>query len=419
MSDTVMKDKQTMRPMPGGMKPGGPVGPNFDGEKIVYTEHWSHVRFGGTVMTDALVKHALGLASYGMSDAGEVFETMCHVDPSSREGWIDAWSAMAKRVQRTAEQAEGAGHNVSAASAYLRAATYWRMSLMDFDGIDDPRMVSHITASSECYEKYLALGDYPGERVEIPYEGTTLPAHVYRSPFARGNAPLLICTPGRDTFAEDTRWIYDGAIRRGYHVLTYDGPGQGAALRVQGLPFRPDWENVLALVIDYALEAIEGVDPERIACAGVSFGGFLVPRALCFEKRVKAAVVSPGTLEWSKPFSMVMAMIASMEETERPPFMNTMLKDYAWKQGVPEAEVSAELAKYDITDIVGQIGCDMLVLDGTSEVNPGKAQLLYDSLECPKTYHLFDEDSTAQCHAQMGGYATASAFILDWLDEHV
>ena len=117
MSDTAMKDKQTMRPMPGGMKPGGPVGPNFDGEKIVYTEHWSHVRFGGTVMTDALVKHALGLASYGMSDAGEVFETMCHVEPSSREGWIDAWSAMAKRVKRTAVQAEGAGHNVSAASA--------------------------------------------------------------------------------------------------------------------------------------------------------------------------------------------------------------------------------------------------------------------------------------------------------------
>lgn len=397
----------------------GPMEPNFDGEKVVYTEHWSHIRFGGSVMTDALVKHVLGLASFGMSDVGEVFETMCHVDPNSRDSWIVAWSGMAKRLQDRAEAAAVAGHRVSASSAYLRAATYWRVSLMDFDGIDDPRMRSHIVASSECYEKYLELGDYPGEYVEIPYEDTYLPAHVYRSPMADADAPLLICTPGRDTFAEDTRWIYDGALKRGYHALTYDGPGQGSVLRVQGLPFRPDWENVLGPVIDFALANIHGVDPTRIACAGVSFGGFLVPRALTHEKRVKAAVLSPGTLEWCQPFSMVMAMIASMNEDERPPFMNTMIRDYAWKQGVAQEDVSTELLKYDITDTANRIECDMLVLDGTSEVNPGKSQQLFDALACSKTYHLFDEDSTAQCHAQMGGYATASEFILDWLDEHV
>ena len=401
------------------MRPGGPMGPSFEGEQIKYTEHWSHVRFGSTVMTDALVKHALGLASFGMSDVGEVMETMCHVEPSDRESWINAWSAMAKRLQGRAETAEAAGHGVSAASAYLRAATYWRMSLMDFDGIDDPRMKSHMANSSACYEKYLELGDYPGARVEIPYEGTTLPAHVYRSPVAGDAVPLLICTPGRDTFAEDTRWIYDGALKRGYHVLTYDGPGQGATLRLQGLPFRHDWENVLGPVIDYALQNIPGIDPDRIACAGVSFGGFLVPRAAAFDKRIKAAVLSPGTMEWCQPFSMVMAMIASMDPAERPPFMATMLADYAWKQGVPEQEVSAELLKYDNSDVVDRIECAMLVLDGTSEVNPGKAKAFYNALSCPKTYHLFDEDSTAQCHAQMGGYATASEYIFDWLDEHL
>ena len=105
------------------MRSRGPMGPNFDGEKVVYTEHWSHIRFGGSVMTDALVKHVLGLASFGMSDVGEVFETMCHVDPNSRDSWIVAWSGMAKRLQDRAEAAAVAGHRVSASSAYLRAAT--------------------------------------------------------------------------------------------------------------------------------------------------------------------------------------------------------------------------------------------------------------------------------------------------------
>jgi hypothetical protein len=36
-----------------------------------------------------------------------------------------------------------------------------------------------------------------------------------------------------------------GAVRRGYNCLTFDGPGQGAPLREQKLPFRYDWEKVV------------------------------------------------------------------------------------------------------------------------------------------------------------------------------
>lgn len=35
----------------------------------------------------------------------------------------------------------------------------------------------------------------------------------------------------------------------------------------------------------------------------------------------------------------------------------------------------------------------------------------------PKEYHLFGFDSTAQCHCQTGGYAPASEFIMNWLEE--
>jgi hypothetical protein len=43
------------------------------------------------------------------------------------------------------------------------------------------------------------------------------------------------------------------ANRRGYHCLLFDGPDQGRVLITQGLPMRPDWENVVRPVIDYAL----------------------------------------------------------------------------------------------------------------------------------------------------------------------
>jgi hypothetical protein len=35
------------------------------------------------------------------------------------------------------------------------------------------------------------------------------------------------------------------ANERGYHAMTFDGPGQQASLFLQGIPLRHDWEAVL------------------------------------------------------------------------------------------------------------------------------------------------------------------------------
>ena len=59
------------------------------------------------------------------------------------------------------------------------------------------------------------------------------------------------------------------ALERGYHAMTFDGPGQQAALFLQQLPFRHDWEAVLTPVVD-AMVARPDVDPGRIALIGVS-----------------------------------------------------------------------------------------------------------------------------------------------------
>ena len=110
---------------------------------------------------------------------------------------------------------------------------------MNYTDIHSPKVQECARTYMDCYARYLPLSGYPGEYIEILYEDTVLPGHIYRSPYAEGKAPLLVITPGRNTWAEDTRWIYDEAIRRGIHCIIYDGPGQGLALRMQGLTFRP------------------------------------------------------------------------------------------------------------------------------------------------------------------------------------
>jgi len=271
---------------------------------------------------DALVKHTLGLTLYGMSDLGEVLEVVSQLKESDEESWINAWSAIAQRLQYRAEKAERADKRVTASTAYLRASTYWRVSLMSFNNPNDPRISDYARASSKCYERYLELSGYPGRYVEIPYEDRFLPGHFYRSPVAGDKAPLLILTPGQDTWAEDTRWVYDAAIRRGIHCLVYDGPGQGLALRLNNLRFRPDWENVVRPVVDFAL-TIPGIDPSRIGLMGLSFGGFLAPRAAAFEKRIKVCIADPGNLRWGDGMIGILQTISNLQPHQRPPELNS------------------------------------------------------------------------------------------------
>jgi dienelactone hydrolase len=87
------------------------------------------------------------------------------------------------------------------------------------------------------------------------------------------------------------------AVERGYNVLAFDGPGQFGPLHREGLHFRPDWEKVVTPVVDFALK-LPGVDPQKIALMGISFGGELAPRAAAFEKRVAALIANDGIYDY-------------------------------------------------------------------------------------------------------------------------
>jgi pimeloyl-ACP methyl ester carboxylesterase len=68
-------------------------------------------------------------------------------------------------------------------------------------------------------------------------------------------------------------------------VVTYDGPGQGAALREQALVFRPDWEDALTRA---------EIDPDRLVLLGYGLGGYLTARAAAHEHRLAALILDDG-----------------------------------------------------------------------------------------------------------------------------
>lgn len=233
----------------------------------------------------------LGFMYYGGSDLGEMIATAERITEGDFESWFTEWDKLGHRILARADASLDAGHLVSAREAYLRASTYFRTAEFYLHGDPgDPRILSESRASQKAYAEAAKLTGPTWEPIEIPYEGTTLPGCFYKVDNSGKPRPTVIFHGGFDSSVEEL--FYFGAaaaIRRGYNCLTFDGPGQGAPMREQKLPFRPDWEKVVTPVVDYALTRPD-VDGDNLALIGMSMGGYLAARAVASEHRFRAAV---------------------------------------------------------------------------------------------------------------------------------
>jgi alpha-beta hydrolase superfamily lysophospholipase len=398
---------------------------------------WYELGIMGDPISDNQLLYMLGAAWEGMADAGECLDTAGRIQAADVWSWTREWQRTADRVRAVAEASAARGHRVSAGEAYLRSTTYYHGALLRHPEPRDRGVLETARRAASCFERALELLSIPAHPVRIPYERTALPGHFFRSPMARGRAPVLVVFQGRDAWPEDARYLWDGAIRRGYHCLTFHGPGQGLALREHGLPFRSDWERVVTPAVDFVVKQPQ-VDPRRVVVMGLSMGGALAPRAAAFEKRIHTCIANPGVHSWSDAmFALLDEMapgLAPLLETDprafdarvsqmmgSAPFYKWAFADWMWKHGARSpSELLLKLKDFTNAPVVDRISCQMLVMDGTAEAfTAGQAKKLYDSLTCPKDYMLFTEEDTGLVHCQTGAHAVAAQRMFDWLDEHV
>ena len=229
-----------------------------------------------------------GFANYGGADLGEVLATTATIKNKDESSWLASWRATADRVSELAQQELLAGHRVSAREAFLRASNYYRTA--EFFRRESPALDPLVkvisTSARDSFAAAAALFESPVEPVSIPYEGTTLPGYLYLVDSSGASRPTVVYNNGYDSTLEESYFaVAAAALRRGYNALAFDGPGQGAALREQGLVFRADWEAVITPVIDFALTRPE-IAPDKMALFGYSLGGYLVARAAaCLHDR--------------------------------------------------------------------------------------------------------------------------------------
>ncbi|GAB0105468.1 alpha/beta fold hydrolase [Nocardia sp. JMUB6875] len=374
-------------------------------------------------------------ANYGGADLGEILVTARAIADGDEASWHREWKATAARVEVAGRQALAAGHRVSAREALLRASNYYRNS--EFYLRDDPFNDADVKDASQrariTFADAAALMDRPVEAVAIPYEGTTLPGYLFLVDDSGTPRPTVIFTSGFDSIVEEAYFaLAAAALSRGYNCLAYDGPGQGAALREQRLFFRPDWENVITPVVDYALTRTE-IDGDRIALYGYSLGGLLVPRAAAFEHRIAAVVADGGLYDYGAfnlrnvPQFLREWVMDGRDDLVEPVVRMMMaqhtalrwaLRNGVWTFGADSiSDYVRRTEAYNLAGVAESITAPTLVFDPENDIFAGEPERLYRALTCPATLIRMPENEGGGEHCCYGGRATMHRHMFDWLDE--
>jgi len=388
-----------------------------------------------------LTEIALGSTFWQGADIGEVLSTAHRIHNGKAQSWVDEWTATADRLADEADKNATAGHDTSAAAQYLRASNYYSLATYSADGTGDTTLFATLWEKHRhAWERFLDTRDFGStvvESVEIPYEDTTLPGYFFRAGAADEPRRTMIVVNGSDGSIVDA-WGSGiaGALDRGWNTLAFDGPGQNAALLRQGLAFRPDWENVIAPVVDF-LSSRADVDETKLAIQGVSQAGYWVPRAVAFEHRIAAAVADPGVTDVSTavlshlPHPMLKLIEAGEQEkfdrdlnviAKFSPGLKPMMTLRMRPYGVDTPyDFFAGSRDYKLSDeMISQITCPVLITSPEHEQFwPGQSDALMDKLTGSKTLLTFTEAEGADSHVEPAALGVRGERIFDWLDDQI
>lgn len=390
------------------------------------------------IFTDEAFKfetlRAAGFAADAGSDIGEVVVTTAQIPEGDEDAWTAAWKATAERTAQRGEDSLEIGDTVSAREAFLRASSYYRSA--EFyrrkDPLNDPAVLELSRLSKDYMIKGGRLLDGPFREVEIPFEGDSLPGYLFLVDDSGTPRPTVIYTNGFDSTREEGFFVIGAAaLRRGYNFLAYDGPGQGWMIREKKVPYRPDWENVLGPVVDYAL-TVRDIDPHKIVHFGYSLGGYLVSRYAAHDHRSAAIVCNDGMTTFYASYPPIpadtLALIEQGRDAEALPLLETMIKDDTnarwglqngvWVNGVSNfAEYVRSTAAYTLTDEdIHQIQTPTLLLEGEDDkVFAGQAAHVAGQLRAPHQHIVMRSADGAGAHCHEGAMYLLHQTVFNFL----
>jgi dienelactone hydrolase len=375
------------------------------------------VHFPGNLRWSNAMQIVKGMAPYGAIAMEEVDRIGDRLKAREHESdpdvaWKEEWSAMADRVAKVADAAAADGRQITAGNHYMRAANYY-YSAERFIPPGDEKMAMYRNAL-RCWHAALERLHPTIERVEVPYEGKSLPAYFLPAP-GPGRKRTVVLFDGMDN-AKEMSVIFAGLdfAKRGINTLAIDGPGQSETLRLRQIVSRPDYEVAGRAAYDY-VAARPDVDPKRVSVMGYSFGGYHAPRVAGMDKRY-AGCVALGAMHWDM-HEWQAEIKARLAADTRSSFTSNF--QFRWVIGAPDNATALEWAKsFSLEGVAQKIECAVLILHGEDDrvVPLQEAKTLYEKVGARnKTLKIFTAEEGGTEHCQVDNRQLGIDYVGDWI----
>ena len=274
-----------------------------------------------------------------------------------------------------------------------------------------------------------AAGASPSARRDVSFDGLRLPAWAFSAREAHGT---LVLFGGFDSYVEEFFPILASLLDKGWNVVAFEGPGQGAVLEEQGAPLIRDWHRPVAAVLD-------AFNLQDVTLVGISLGGCLAIRAAAFEPRVRRVVafdvlsdffecmmaVHPGPAS-----SIVRGLLATGGDGLIDLTLPRLLRQSpVLEWGIAQAchvfgcEMPAAAFRaaqtFHTRDVSGRVRQDVLLLAGARDHYVPLPQL-WDQIRLLSNARsiaarVFTAQEQAQAHCQVGNLPLAIGTISDWV----
>ena len=165
-------------------------------------------------------------------------------------------------------------------------------------------------------------------------------------------------------------------------------------------------------------------------------GGYLAPRAAAFEHRIAACIAYDGVFSMGSALEATLtsgAQAGEIDPNQRvalldgwianraqlPTSLRWQLSNAIFVFGVDTAqELLGEVVKYDLSGVADRIACPTLVCEAENDqFFAGQPAILYEALQCPKTFLRFTAAEGAGEHCQEGALTLFHQRVFDWLDD--
>lgn len=379
--------------------------------------HWFQY-FPNHYMWSQGIGMAIEMIPWGAAAMGEIDQVGQRLlgREGDNEAWCEEWSRMAQTMERRAEEAVAANHALTAGTYYLHAATYYGYGER-YLRLGERKLAVY-RDHLRCFGEGMVRRYPNAERVQVPYEGTTLPAWFMRGRGADEQAPTAVFFNGLDG-SKEVGILYGGIelAARGINTLAIDGPGQGETLRLQNITSRYDWEVPARAAYEYVASRSD-VDAKRVAVMGISMGGYLAPRAAAMEPRFAACVAWGGHFDYHEAWVRRRREMESGGTRVSAPHFHLL-----WVLGVADMDAAMKKLKdYTLAGVAEKISCPFLVVHGEHDsiVPVDYARRLYEAVASRnKKLKIFTAEEGGAEHCQGDNRVLGANYVADWLADNL